>query len=355
MIRHISHSSAGRKCRARGFSMVEFMISMTLGLLLVAAIGYVYLGSRQTFRTLDDFSRTQENIRYALETIGVDARMAGYSGCVNLSSINPANPASTPLSVIANAPSSVLVSAAIRGYPDGAGKPASIPASGAGAYVAGTDVLHISRAASTGLNVTGNMTATNANIQIGANATGIVAEQALLISDCVSADLFRATNTPSGGSGTIAHTGANCSNIGMACNTDNNLSKNYGNDAEIYIVIDNVYYIGINPAGNRALYVIEAGAAPQELVENVQDMELRFGVDTNTDFAIDAYVASGGVTDWRQVLSARVNLVFVSNSNNVATSPQPYVVEGVTTTPGASDRRLYQVATATFGLRNRLP
>ena len=65
------------------------MIAITIGLILLGGIGYVYLGSRQTFRTQDDFSRIQENVRYALDQVGVDVRMAGYSGCVNLSAIDP--------------------------------------------------------------------------------------------------------------------------------------------------------------------------------------------------------------------------------------------------------------------------
>jgi len=129
------------------------------------------------------------------------------------------------------------------------------------------------------------------------------------------------------------------------------LTKIYSTGAEVYSLVDTFYYIGRNPANNPSLYRIQNGVT-EELVENVEDMVLRFGVDTNNNFAIDTYVDAAGVANWRQVLSARVNLVFLSN-NNVATGAQPYVVEGVTTTPG--DTRLRQVATATYGLRNRLP
>lgn len=345
--------------KSGGFGLVELMIAITISLILLGGIGYVYLGSRQTFRTQDDFSRIQENVRYALDQVGMDVRMAGYSGCVNLSSIDPANPAAIPISVIANGAPTVGLAEAMRGY-DGATwtAPGTVPAN----WVSGTGVFHVTRADAQGVNLTGNMGTTNANVQLSGNPAGFVAEQALLISDCASADLFRTTNVSSGGGGTvtIAHAISNCSNIGMACNTSNNLSKAYGANAEVFAILSTTYFIGTNVAGNPALYRrqivgAQVGAA-EEMVDNVENIVMRFGIDnTGNDFVVDGYVAAGAVTDWRQVMTARLSMVFRSNSNNVATQVQPYVLEGTTVTPAATDRRLRQVATATFGLRNRLP
>ena len=66
-------------CRQHaGFSLVELMIGMTLGLVLLLALSYFFLGSRQTSRSHDDVSRMQENARYVLETLGKAVRQAGY-------------------------------------------------------------------------------------------------------------------------------------------------------------------------------------------------------------------------------------------------------------------------------------
>lgn len=338
-----------------GFSLVELMIAITIGLILLGGIGYVYLGSRQTFRTQDDFSRIQENVRYALETVGVDVRMAGYSGCLNLSSIDPANP-TIPINVIANGAPTVGLAEAMRGY-DGS----SWAAQGAqpANWVSGTGVFVATRADSTGVNVTEQMNVTNANIKINGNPAGIVPEQALLVSDCVSADLFRATGvSSSGGDITIPHATSNCSNIGMACNTGVNLSKTYGTDAEVFTLLNTTYFIGTNPAGVPALYRRPLNGNAEEMVDNVENIVMRFGIDTDNDFVVNSYVSAGAVTDWRQVMTARLSMVFRSNSTNVATQVQPCVVEN-TSCPSAftdtSDRRLRQVATTTIGLRNRLP
>jgi type IV pilus assembly protein PilW len=279
--------------------------------------------------------------------------------------------------VIANGAPAVGLDQAMRGYVGtnwvAMGAPGTAPAN----WVSGTGVFHVTRADSQGVNVDGPMATDNANISISSNPTGIVAEQALLISDCERADLFRATNTPSSGSLTIAHTGSNCAVIGgVPCNVDptgaptNKLSKLYGPDAEVYGILSTTYFIGMNVAGNPALYRrqqlgTQTGAA-EELVDNVENIVMRFGIDTvptDNNLVVSSYASAsdfptGSWTDWRQVLTARLSLVFRGNSTNVATQVQPCVVENASC-PSAftdtSDRRLRQVATTTIGLRNRLP
>ncbi|MEW5967276.1 MAG: PilW family protein [Pseudomonadota bacterium] len=349
ILRTPSHAQPARKMKMAGFGLVEIMVALVIGLILLGGIGVVFLGAKQTFRTQDDFSRIQENVRYALETIGVDVRMAGYSGCVNLSAIDPNNPAAPiPVGVIANNPPALGLDQALRGYVGGAWTAtAAAPAN----WVANTGVLQITRAADSGVTLTGNLVPTNANVQITGNPYNFVAGEALLVSNCETADLFRATSVSSGG-GTVTITHSAAQNSTPAPNT----VYEYQNGAEVFRIANTVYFIGTNPAGNPALYRTTFGGATEELVENVEDMVMRFGVDTNNDFIVDSYVDVAGVTDWRQVLTARISLVFRSSNTNVATQDQnSYVVENTTVNLGAADRRLRQVATATFGVRNRLP
>lgn len=70
-------SCACRPCQ-RGMGLVELMVGMTVGLILLAALGYFFLGSRQASRTHDDISRIQESGRHALEILGTAIRQAGY-------------------------------------------------------------------------------------------------------------------------------------------------------------------------------------------------------------------------------------------------------------------------------------
>lgn len=75
-----------------GLTLLELLISMSLGLLLLVGIGTVYVGSNQTYRVQQDNARLQETGRYALEVIGRSLRQAGYRD-VSASSVNPDNPA----------------------------------------------------------------------------------------------------------------------------------------------------------------------------------------------------------------------------------------------------------------------
>ena len=336
---------------SRGIGLVELMIAMTIGLVLLGGIGYIFLGSQQTFRTQDGFSRIQENVRYALDQVGVDVRMAGYAGCLNLASIDPANPTSIPrISVMANSPPAIGLAEAMRGY-DGTnwvtmGAPGVAPAN----WISGTGVFVITRASEAGVNLTGNIVPTNANIQIAGNPNNFVAGEALLVANCLTADLFRATTVSSGGGTvTIAHSNSS--------NTANFTINAYGDEAEMFRMISNTYFIGTNPAGVPALYRRPLDGNAEELVDNVENIVMRFGIDTDNDFVFNSYASASAVTNWRQVMTARLSMVFRSNSNNVATQVQPCVVEN-TPCPlptNTADRRLRQVATATFGLRNRLP
>lgn len=61
-----------------GFTLVELMIAITLGLVILLAVGSIYLGSRQTFRMQEENARLQETGRYALEVMGRSIRQAGF-------------------------------------------------------------------------------------------------------------------------------------------------------------------------------------------------------------------------------------------------------------------------------------
>lgn len=73
--------------RQLGLTLVEIMVSLTIGLIVLAAIGSVYLGSRQTYRVQEDNARLQEAGRYALEVIGRSVRQAGADAEMNFNPV----------------------------------------------------------------------------------------------------------------------------------------------------------------------------------------------------------------------------------------------------------------------------
>lgn len=63
----------------RGFTLIELMIAMTIGLILMLVIGTVFTSSRQAFRVQEDNARIQESGRFALEIIGRNIKQAGHA------------------------------------------------------------------------------------------------------------------------------------------------------------------------------------------------------------------------------------------------------------------------------------
>ena len=64
-----------------GFSVVELMVALLLGLFLVSGVTAMYVSSKQTYRMTDNLSRLQESMRFSLEFLSRDIRMAGYLPC----------------------------------------------------------------------------------------------------------------------------------------------------------------------------------------------------------------------------------------------------------------------------------
>ena len=69
-----------RPTPTRGFTLVELMIAMTLGLVLVGGALKVFINSSATYGVHEAESRLEENARYATSVLEGDLRMAGYWG-----------------------------------------------------------------------------------------------------------------------------------------------------------------------------------------------------------------------------------------------------------------------------------
>ena len=61
-----------------GFSLIELMIALTIGLMLVAGLGMILFGVRGTYLTQDGLTRMQEGERYLLTSLNNSVQTAGY-------------------------------------------------------------------------------------------------------------------------------------------------------------------------------------------------------------------------------------------------------------------------------------
>lgn len=127
----------------RGLTLIEFMVSIVLGMLMVAALSTLIADQSSNRAEVDRSGRMLENGRYAIRTMADDLQMAGYWGEL---STTPAAPGTMPdpCSKVASD-----VAAAVAMHVQGYDAPVStaLPSCLAGQnQLAGTDVLVLRRA-----------------------------------------------------------------------------------------------------------------------------------------------------------------------------------------------------------------
>ena len=72
---------------ARGFTLVELMIAIAIGLFLTVAIANLFVNSRRAYNTTDEVSRMQENMRFAYQLLTRTVHLAGYRSSPNAHSV----------------------------------------------------------------------------------------------------------------------------------------------------------------------------------------------------------------------------------------------------------------------------
>ncbi|MGH8625150.1 MAG: PilW family protein, partial [Gammaproteobacteria bacterium] len=170
-----------------------------------------------------------------------------------------------------------------------------------------------------------------------------------MVSDCTNTAVFQITNNPTGGIINHAIGG------GTPGNATNDLGKDFTNTADVVRLSTITYYIRSGVLG-PALWRQDGANPAQDLVEGVQDMQIRYGVDTDADRVPNQYLQANAVTDFNNVVSVRVDLLLQSIEDNLTNAPQRYTYDDGTCGAGCTplDRRFRQVFGATIGLRNRI-
>ncbi len=64
--------------RAAGFSLIELLIAMAIGLVVLGAMYSVFTIQNKTFGSQEQYVEMQQNVRAAMDMISREIRMAGY-------------------------------------------------------------------------------------------------------------------------------------------------------------------------------------------------------------------------------------------------------------------------------------
>jgi type IV pilus assembly protein PilW len=350
--------------KQQGLSLIELMIAITLGLILITGVLQVFISSKKVYTTQQALSRIQETGRLAVDFLARDIRMAGYMGCASRSS-------EMKVSNMLNNKTSYQYdfTTAIKGYtaanlPDNHGLSPSPNANTdffvlRGAYGSGVEV--------TKNNMSGQLFATLTGVEAGACAdtsknrvSGICEGDILFVTDCTKARVFQVTNiTSAGGEANVVHSG----NRNDPGNSNTTWGGNSGSDdekfkpgSEILAASTITYFIATGTSGRPSLWQNTNGVN-LELLEGVEDMSVRYGVDSNEDYVPDNYLSAGQIinaADWEKVVSLRVELLVASIDDGVLPEMQTYSFDGADdVAPDPADRRLRQVFSTTVGIRSR--
>jgi type IV pilus assembly protein PilW len=347
----------------KGLSLIELLVALALSATLILGIFTVYMDSSQTSRLSTSLARIQESARIGVDIIARDLRMVGFQGC--------ADPDDVTMNVIAdNPPTSDFFATTLRAWevtgPNWAAGTEFDDLSIESNARVGSDVIAVQRGEIANVELTGNVTSVNANVQVaGADVNQFSQNDMVLISDCESADLFRISSTPS--SGTWAH----ASNV----NSSNNLSQAYNEDSRVMRFSSTIYYVadtGRDDSLGEDIYALYRArdnllnaATPtfqiDELVEGVESLQIELGEQLPSN-SFRYATADDGSLDMTRVVAARIGLLVsdserVRDDNDQASYDLPGELITAASGSGAvkhpEDRRLRRSFITTVTLRNR--
>ncbi|WP_169719899.1 PilW family protein [Marinobacterium litorale] len=335
--------------REVGFSLVELMIAMLIGLFIVLGVVLVYASAVRTQVLNESLSRVQENGRFAVSFLSRDIRMAGFSGgCPKAPKVL--------LDVDATNANYDLLSLdqSVMGWDNSSG-PHSAFLTG---YQAGTDVISLQYGASGRTLIARNNQSHETSLNV-TTATDVPKDSVVLVTDYQSCDLFRNRSASNATTLNRAPGSPNPSPPNKSPASSNPYSTAYNGEIFVSIFESVIYYIGTGANGRPALRRVRfsqgigASNASEELVSDIADMQIEYGVDADRDRDPENFVNAGAVGDWGDVIAVRLWLLTEGQNGNVLETPQqlPAPFNGL----DVSDRRLRRVFTATSAIRNRLP
>ena len=318
-----------------GVSLVELMVALVLGLFLIFGAVTIYGKSRTTYRTTEAVARLQETARYAFDTIEPDVRMASYWGLASRADyiVNRAVPGDDRPAELDDAAAEIDACgdnfginlqeylAGVNGA-DAAGTWPLACAPFRNEWREDTDVLVVRR---------------GGEAQPAALDTG----RLYLQTSRIQGSMFVATACTDPKS--------------AAC-----IPADYSPPAsETRTLEATVYYISNQSTARddvpslRRKRLVNGSMVDEEVVSGVEDLQVQFGVDTNSDTNADTYVdpetdptlyggAIVSATIWLRVRGEDPEIGFVDD--------RTYTAGDAATSPGGNFRRF--LISKTIQLRN---
>tara|TARA_R110001599_G_scaffold132501_7_gene309338 strand:+ start:9754 stop:10776 length:1023 start_codon:yes stop_codon:yes gene_type:complete len=335
--------------RARGLSLLELMIAMTLGLVVVLGVTTVFLGSKQGYRVQESTSRLQENARFAMDLLSREIRHADFWGGATPAFIRRY---SSSLASV-GAPCTESWMADVDNAVEAWAGTASSPLAGCTVqnYVPNTDVLVVRFADPAEYMRTAalpDIDGTNGRLILRAR----VGRDGILFDWRDHAEIV--TPAP------LVEDGAEP----PAPDAPGAFPGDESTGVLTYRLGGRVLFVRTNPAGTPAIYVRQPDSSVSgvsnstELVEGIEMMRLQFGIDEDGDAVVNRYVSTADMrdTDWASTLIVRAALIVRGDALDDFADDNTYTLpDGYEYTPAAADQRfLRRLFVQDIQLRNRL-
>lgn len=345
--------------RTAGFSIVEVMVSLTLSAILLAGVLTVVYSSKVTYLENERVGRLQESGRAAMEIVLRDLRGAGFPGCAQplngLFQIN--NMVASPTTLLWN------LSQPVYGFEaSGTGWAPALDSTIVPNATPGNDVIAVRtvRAGSPSFRVPTLVNPTDTIVVDKDPAESLAAPTPVVISDCGGASIFIATGFTASSDGKSATIDRGTA-AGTPTNTTDDLGYAFNPGARVAPIVTVIYYVAPSETGTGpSLWRVVGSNDPEEVIQGVEDLQIRYGIDTNADALIDQYVSASGVTNWSNVIAVSVAMLVRSNEASAPTpDTQTYKLFDATGTLPAvtagpfNDRYQRALFTTTVTLRNR--
>lgn len=306
-----------------GFSLIEMMVAITLGLLILAGVTTVFVRNNQTRAETERTSQQIENGRYAMQLLTDELRTAGYYAEYMPPATLPAaftakpDPCSIDLAAIANlaAPPFVLH---IQGYDNGGNAPTCV-----GDLKAGADILVVRRVSTCVAGTAG----------CDAAADGTPYFQASLCNPPVPG------GTVAGGTELSSTNAQEYFALSSALANLTRHQKDCKTLADMHRYLTVIYFIANNDNAGDGIPTLkraelgQGGFSIVPLVEGVENLQLEYGIDTNGDGIPEFYTANpdsyapatvpatcqanGSPCNWWNAMTVKIHLL----ARNTQTSP----------------------------------
>ena len=284
--------------RQTGFSLIELMISITIGFILLLALSGLFISSSRNRNEMQKSTNQQESGRYASQLLSDNLMLAGYLAEFD----------STPLTTPAVLPDPCATTIAdlltamplhVQGVTDAGATPMCVSD-----RKAGTDIIVVRRASTCIAGTAG----------CEAFVAGIPYFQASLCSPPDGTELARDIPKDSPTADYAAHYFALSATVADFTRRKTNCVA--GNFAPLQRYFVHIYFVANNNEAGDGIPTLKRAELGDgaftilPLVDGIENMQIEYGIDSDNNGTPNTYTSAPGTTaDWRNVVTARIHLL----------------------------------------------